>query len=637
MNFFEAQEKAKRATRWLVLVYVVATILIVAGVTAIVAAVLFSADQGAIANPGTLAAIAALTTLFIVGATVYKTTVLSGGGGRVAKDMGGTLVPTDVQDPLRRRLRNVIEEMAIASGVPVPEIYVLESESGINAFAAGFTPGDAAVAVTRGTLELLNREELQGVIAHEFSHILNGDMRLNIRMMGVLFGIMFLGIIGRMVLRGSYHGSYVSSRRNKSAPAIMMIGLGLTILGWVGVFFARWIKAAVSRQREFLADASAVQFTRETDGIANALKKIGGFSQHSYIKNADPEEVSHMLFAGGTSMFNSMFATHPPLTERIQALDPSFQESDFPNIQIDHTRDASLADQVAGFAAGTAGLEGLASTEQTRVDKSIAASIGQPTPEHVRYAQRLRASIPPKLYDAAHSPSGAYLLSIALIIDEPNSDRQISIVETQMGKKRAALVREYFEELQNIGVIYRLPLLEIAFPELKQRPAPKLQFLLDLVRRLIEFDGHIDLREFCYYRILARHLEQAISPAVDQKGNRVSKKAARRAAVDLIRIVADEGHESDAQKNAAYAAGMRVFGDWAGDAETAIPAEQTVEKLNEALNTLSRINAAGRESLIQAVTETVAHDGTLTSVEGELLRAVCASLDCPLPPIISNS
>ena len=634
MNFFEAQDKAKRATRWLVLVYVLATLLIVAGVTAIAAAVLFSAEQGELANPSSLAIIAILTTLFIVGATLYKTSVLSGGGGRVAKDMGGTLVPTDVQDPLRRRLRNVIEEMAIASGVPVPEIYVLESESGINALAAGFTLGDTAVAVTRGTLELLNREELQGVIAHEFSHILNGDMRLNIRMMGVLFGIMVLGIIGRMVLRGSYHGSYISSRRNKSAPAIMLVGLGLTILGWIGVFFARWIKASVSRQREFLADASAVQFTRETDGIANALKKIGGYAQHSYIKNTDPEEVSHMLFAGGTSMLSSMFATHPPLTERIQALDPSFSERDFPSIEVDHSRDAGLANQVAGLAPDAAGFT---AQVKTRVDKNIAASIGQPTLEHIQYAQRLHASIPATLYDAAHSPTGAYLLSIALIIDAPHADRQISIVENKMGEKRAALVRDYYNELQNIGVMYRLPLLEIAFPELKQRPVPKLQFLLDLVRRLIEFDGQIDLREFCYYRILARHLEQAISPAVDQKGNRVSKKMARDAAVNLIRIIADQGHDTDAERNAAFTVGTRIFGDWAGNPEIQISSDQTVEKLNEALNTLSCINAAGRQSLIEAVIETVAHDGELTVMEGELLRAVCASLDCPLPPLLSTS
>ena len=219
--------------------------------------------------------------------------------------------------------------MAIASGMPVPDIYVLEQESGINAFAAGYTPGDAAIAVTRGTLELLDREELQGVIGHEFSHILNGDMRLNIRLMGVLFGIMVLGLIGRMILRSGHHASIVSSRRGRGAPAVLIIGLGLAILGGIGVFVARAIKASISRQREFLADASAVQFTRQTDGLASALKKIGGYEEGSHLQAADPEEVSHMLFGTG-SRLSGMFATHPPLTERIQALDPHFKASDYP-------------------------------------------------------------------------------------------------------------------------------------------------------------------------------------------------------------------------------------------------------------------------------------------------------------------
>ncbi|TDJ13315.1 MAG: peptidase M48, partial [Gammaproteobacteria bacterium] len=300
MNFFDAQDRARRATRWLVIVYVVATALIVAGVTLVVAVAFYTVGEtGRPADPSILVATAILATLLILGATVYKTARLSSGGGRVALDMGGTLVPADVQDPLRRRLRNVIEEMAIASGVPVPDIYVLEQEMSINAFAAGFRPGDAAIAVTRGTLETLDRDELQGVIAHEFSHILNGDMRLNIRMMGVLFGIMVLGIIGRLILRGGYYSGLASSRRNKNAPVIMIVGLGLAVLGWIGLFFARLVKAAVSRQREFLADASAVQFTRQAEGIASALKKIGGYTAHSYIRSVDPEEVSHMLFAGG--------------------------------------------------------------------------------------------------------------------------------------------------------------------------------------------------------------------------------------------------------------------------------------------------------------------------------------------------
>jgi Zn-dependent protease with chaperone function len=281
LDFFDAQDKRRRATRWLVLVFLLATTVIIAAVTLIVAAALALAQPqlaaGALdpawlsANAGLLATVAGATAGVIGLASLYRTARLSAGGGQVARELGATPVPTDVQDPLRRRLRNVVEEMAIASGVPVPEIYVLEQEPGINAFAAGFNPGDAAVAVTRGTLETLDRDELQGVVAHEFSHILNGDMRLNIRLMGLLFGILAIALAGRMVLRGTRHVRVSGRSGRNGAPVVLVVGVGLFLIGSIGVLFARLIKAGVSRQREYLADASAVQFTRQTQGIAGAL------------------------------------------------------------------------------------------------------------------------------------------------------------------------------------------------------------------------------------------------------------------------------------------------------------------------------------------------------------------------------
>jgi len=542
--------------------------------------------------------------------------------------MGGTLVPSNVRDPLRRRLRNVVEEMAIASGVPVPEIYVLEEESGINAFAAGFTPGDAAIAVTRGTLELLEREELQGVIAHEFSHILNGDMRLNIRMMGVLFGILVLGLIGRLIVRGSYHSSIVSSRRKGGSSGIMFIGLGLLILGWIGVFFARIIKAAVSRQREFLADASAVQFTRQTDGIANALKKIGGYSRHSYIQGADPEEISHMLFAGGIANLTSLLATHPPLTERIQALDPSFREDDYPDIDPRHRRTVKKSGLAAGFADAA-----VTPQDSRTVTGNIAEAIGQPEPEHVEYARRLRGTIPEVLYDAAHAPEEAFLLTVALVLGEQHAERQLQLIEEQLGAERAALVRTYFKAINKVGPRYRLPLLEIAFPMLRARPKSQMEYLLKLVRRLIEIDGHVDLGEFCIYRVLASHLSQAADPLADKAGNRVPRKKARDAAIDVIRIVADQGNEDEVARDHAYQAGISTFGDWAGGRKEQIDDGQTVEVLGRSLDALRQMNSAGKKSLLQAVSNTITHDGKLTLSEAELLRAICASLDCPLPPL----
>ncbi len=644
MNFFAAQDKARRASRRLVGAYILATALIVAGVTLIVGFALFTfTDAGygytpgefASNNAGILVATALLTTLFILGASMFKTAALSSGGGAVARQVGGTLVAADVRDPLRRRLRNVVEEMAIASGVPVPEIYVLEEESGINAFAAGFTPSDAAVAVTRGALELLDRNELQGVIAHEFSHILNGDMRLNIRLMGVLFGIMVLALIGRLIVRGGHHASIVTSRRDRSAPVILIIGLGLVVLGAIGMFFARVIKAGVSRQREYLADASAVQFTRQSSGIANALKKIGGYSHGSMIQAADPEEVSHMLFGTGSKLIG-LFATHPPLVERIQALDPSFRESDFPRIdpRLSERPPPESHETVSAFAGDVT--TALATGGAQVLADSIAETVGRPENEHVEYAQALRQSIPAALYEAAHSPEFAYLLSIALILDRSGRvlDRQLSLVREQLGSERARVLREYYDQLAETGAEYRLPLLEVAFPALKLRPDPELSYLVSLATRLIEVDGEIDLYEYCFYRIMMSNLGKATDPSGGRRVRRASRRDLRAAAIDILRILADYGHRDDATRRAAFETGLDTLGDWVRDHEFAADRGYTVTVLDHSLDVLLALNSKGKESLLRAISATAGHDGKLSVTEAELIRAVCATLDYPLPPIL---
>lgn len=650
MNFFEAQDRARRTTRRLVGAYVVATVAIVLAVTALVGVALFNFteagfDYATSANVAksefitqqraVLIGTAVLTALFVFGASLYKTSALSAGGGRVATDMGGTQVPADVQDPLRRRLRNVVEEMAIASGVPVPEIYVLEEESSINAFAAGYTPSDAAVAVTRGTLELLDREELQGVIAHEFSHVLNGDMRLNIRLMGVLFGIMVLGLIGRLIVRGGYHRSIVSSRRDRGAPVALAIGLGLIVIGGIGVFFARIIKASVSRQREFLADASAVQFTRQSAGIANALKKIGGYSEGSRIKSTDPEEVSHMLFGQGAK-FSSLFATHPPLVERIQALDPSFKASEFPRVDLRertasvhaHTVHSGLAtDVTSAFASGGAAF----------LPDSIAETVGHPESEHVEYAQHLRQSVPESLYAAAHSSDFAYLLTIALVLDRDGSalERQLALVREQLGADRSRLVRKYYEDLAGTGAEYRLPLLSIAFPALKLRPSQQLSYLVSLATRIIEIDGIVDFYEYCFYRILMSNLGQAIDPPGRRSAVRSRKKALQPAAVNLLRVLAHYGHETDHSSEEAFRAGLATLGKWAQKhSYQSDEQSNTVAVLDQSLDVLLGLNSKGKESLLRAISATAGHDGELSIGEAELIRAVCATLDYPLPPIL---
>jgi Zn-dependent protease with chaperone function len=609
LNFFDAQDRARRATQWLVVVYFIATALIVLGVTAIVGFALFgtsidgrplSPGEILAANPGPLLATAAITALFIIGASVYKTAILSAGGARVARQMGGTLVAADVTDPLRRRLRNVVEEMAIASGVPVPEIYVLEEEAGINAFAAGYSPGDATIAVTRGALETLRRDELQGVIAHEFSHILNGDMRLNIRLMGVLFGILVLGLTGRMIVRGGYHGRLLSSRRDRGAPVVLLIGLGVAILGWIGVFFGRLIKAAVSRQREYLADASAVQFTRQTDGIANALKKIGGYGEASYLRAADPEEVSHMLFGAG-ARFTGLFATHPPLGDRIRALDPSFRESDYPEVIPVSVRDR-MADDTA-MAAAAAGGPGV---EPASLPDRVVESAGNPGAEDVAYARQLRQTIPAALYDAAHSAELAYLLVVALIVnrDRELRERQLRLVEEQLGAERAEIIARLHDEAASIRPDY--------------------------------VDGRVDLYEYCFYRVLRISLGQSANPARQHGPRQKAKRELRRAAVDLLTVVADYGHRDAEAAVPAFAAGLACFGKWAQEQRFESKARYSLRALERSLDLLTALNGKGRRVVVRAVTAVAVHDNRVTTAETELIRTVCASLDIPLPLLIAG-
>lgn len=425
MNFFAEQDSARRRTRWLVLWFALAvlTILILTNAVIVTAVANMGEDSGMFvvpdarwlaANPGVVLATSVVVLLVIAGASLFRMARLRGGGGSVARAMGGTLVPTDAFDADRRRLRNAVEEIALASGVPVPELYVLEKEPGINAFAAGYAPGDAAIAVSRGCLDTLTRDELQGVIAHEFSHILNGDMRMNIRLIGVLFGILVIGLAGRQILRVGHHGG----RRN-GAP-LVAIGLGLLVIGFTGLFFSRIIQAAVSRQREMLADASAVQFTRDPRGISGALKKIAAHAQGARFEETDATEVSHMLFADGLG--RRLFATHPPIEDRIKAIDPSFTASELrelgARLALGGGSDLPVAPEgAAGFAGGGAQARTDRQAPAESVDgERMTRDIGKPTWDHIAYAELLRDSIDSELVEAARSLRLAVDLVFALML-----------------------------------------------------------------------------------------------------------------------------------------------------------------------------------------------------------------------------
>ena len=417
MNFFERQAAARRTSSRLVVLFALA----VAGIVfAIDAAAFLAYGAGADAEPGEIGALLVFTTLLTLGViglgSLYRVASLRGGGEPVALQLGGTPIAADTTDFNLRRLRNVVEEIAIASGVPVPKIYVLEHEAAINAFAAGYSPSDAVIAVTRGALDRLNRDELQGVIAHEFSHILNGDMRLNIRLMGVLFGILMIGLIGRKILQ---HGRF--GGRNKGAGAILVAALIAMVVGYVGLFFGRMIKAGVSRQREQLADASAVQFTRQTTGLAGALKKIGGIEEGSRLNERDDaEEVSHMLFGDGVG-FSGLFATHPPLIERIQALEPQFRPNDLEALQnkwIANPPNGLEEDAHLGLVAKTHARLPAEGASFAVTPPMIVAQVARPAADDYRRADAIADRIPDALRVLAGRRDMVMPLLLGLLLDD---------------------------------------------------------------------------------------------------------------------------------------------------------------------------------------------------------------------------
>ncbi|MCZ6577575.1 MAG: M48 family metallopeptidase, partial [Gammaproteobacteria bacterium] len=453
---------------------------------------------------------AGVSVVILVG-SLYKIMALSAGGKAVAESLGGQLIPQDTEDLNRRKLLNVVEEMAIASGTPAPPVYLLADEPGINAFAAGFSPRDAVIGVTQGTIDRLTREQLQGVIAHEFSHIFNGDMRLNIRLMGVLNGILIIGMIGYYIL---YSTAYSRHRRgsDKGAGGMLALAIGLMVIGFAGTFFGGLIKASVSRQREYLADASAVQFTRNPNGIAGALKRIGGLEYGSKVDNPGAPEVSHAFFAQGISGFmQALAATHPPLAKRILRIDAHWDGKFDYSDKIDRPRHedeaaktetatrARITNKVAAVAVGAAVADVMKAIDQ----------IGNPKQETINYARSLISELPIAIKEAAREPYGARAVIYSLVLDRGQEVRakQLKQLHDHADPDVYGLTCALMPEMSGLDFKYRLPLIDITIPALKQLSISQYKaFRLNLIA-LIEMDSKVDLLEWSLQKILFNHLD----------------------------------------------------------------------------------------------------------------------------------
>ena len=643
-DFFERQDIARRNTGRLVLLFVLAVLAIMVSIDLLLAATMgyLSRDPatGAIdwslAGDLQLVGIAVVGTLVVVGGgTLFKIAQLRGGGRVIAEELGGRRLNPDTSVPAERQLSNVVEEMAIASGTPAPPVYLLDEEEGINAFAAGFTINDAVIGVTRGAVEQLSRDELQGVIAHEFSHILNGDMRLNIRLIGLLNGILIIGILGYFMFRVAAFSAYRHRRssRDSSPLPLLALGAGLMVVGFLGTFFGNLIKAGVSRQREFLADASAVQFTRQPAGIAGALKRIGGFLSGSTVQSPNAPEASHMFFGRATSGLSGLFATHPPLAERIRKLEPSwngqFAEGAPPT-------DRALAPHPS--AAGVAGLAGAEAVNRGAAQSVTSAvdHIGQPSTAHLQYAARLVDDLPPAIVGAAHEPYGARALIYALLIDRQTEAREVQIAHLS----RAADPGVYKETLKLLPLIeqldarVRLPLVDIALPSLRALTDAQYQQFKQNVAELVDADRTIDLFEWSLQRILLHDLE---AQQFNVTPGRVRYRKLHRLQPHcelLLSTLAYTGHRDEAAAQEAFEQAK-----WYVDLPQARfrrGEECGLEAVDVALTVLEEAAPRIKRQVLQAAGACIAADRKITIAEAELLRAMSASLGCPMPPLLST-
>jgi len=621
MDFFTAQESARATTKWLVLLFAAAIASIIGLLyLAFVISYAYSDIEGTLQGiiwwqPRPLIIIASAISAVIISGTLYKLGQLSKQGGKaVAESLGGRVVKRSTQEILERRLLNVVDEMAIASGTPVPGVYLLEHEPGVNAFAAGSSLNNAVVAVTQGALEQLSRDELQGVIAHEFSHILNGDMRINFRLIGLLHGLLLLALAGRMVLRGG------ARSRSKNSGGAVAIGLSLYIIGYIGIFFGNLIKAAVSRQREFLADASAVQYTRNPDGIGGALNKLAGISG-SLVKHANAEEASHLFFGEGIHHFWGLFATHPPLQERIKRIDPRYVTE-----RSSLSASANRSEAVMGFGGNH---------DVILTPAQFGARVGTINSAQLSDAERFIQQLPEKISLDMASPEHARAIVYALLVvdsDDPKAQLMRSLKDEPTPTCLRVLAHlPWFKEA---GKSSRLPLLELTLPTLAALESLQLKAFLGNVDRLIQDDQKVDLYEYLLNQLLGTTL--GAESSIRGRGTpTISAQKYRQKLSILLSMLARIGHKESGKIQLAFEA-ARQYCPIDGIHLITASGELTQQTFEDALQHLSIQKYSFRKKVIEACVAAISADDTITVYEAELLRLIGLRFECPVPPLYAT-
>ncbi len=628
MDFFKHQDIARAKTSRLIALFILAILAIAFAVYGIALIIMFyhySRQPGAnlysfeMIQPELGFWVISATLLVILFGTIAKIIELAKGGRAIAEKQGGRLINTATTDAAERRLINVVEEMAIASGIPVPQVYILDEEKGINAFAAGYTPNDAAVAVTRGCLSELRRDELQGVIAHEFSHILSGDMRLNIRLIGLLSGIMVIAYVGRLMLQRR-------SGNNKHAGVVVVIALLLMLVGSLGFLFGRMIQAAVSRQREYFADASAVQFTRNPRGLSGALIKIGSLLHGSRIHSPHAQEICHMFIG---SAFRSAFATHPPLRDRIQRLEPDYRSR---IQQVLEKKPAVIAPKPAkeAVSAASAPITALAAGAGAVIQKP-----GNITEQNIRKGRKLIATIPHQIKTELNDILGAMAVTCMLLLDEDPQirKRQLKRLQKHAPGKLIWHLTSLESHFKTLDLQLRLPILDLALPVLRQMSAGQYAKFKAFIQIMVEADARLSFFEFALQQIITHRLGANYQR---HKKDIVYKNISALAAdaATILSQLAHVGHPQQTAAQAAFNYGWKRLNITDSRWKMQPAGKVSFGALRVALKRFALASPGVKKIFLDACAHCVLHDERVTIEEAELVRAVAYALDIPLPPFL---
>ncbi|QMS90135.1 M48 family metallopeptidase [Nostoc edaphicum CCNP1411] len=628
MNFFEHQDRARQNTQQLIGLFSLSIAVMIMAIY-IATLFLFRMAPRVWWHPGIFLYVAGITIVAIALGSLYKIACLRQGGSVIAQELGGRLLLPDTADEQGRQLLNIVEEMAIASGISVPQVYLLERETGINAFAAGFTPNDAVIGVTRGTLQHLSRDELQGVIGHEFSHILNGDMRLNLRLVGLLHGILFIYITGELLWR--LRDTFRLGKEDKGLP-IWAFGLALMAIGGIGLLCGRLIKAAVSRQREFLADASAVQFTRNPNGLTGVFQKLQ--QMDSRLISPGAEAASHMFFGNALnpSFWENMFSTHPPLTERIRRVGGLNVSNLAAMPSRNQMRSPSQESLTMGFAGGS-----------SATPAKVVNQVGSVTPEHFAHAQALLSQLPESLRLGVREQESAMAIAFALALDTENieiKERQIAWLREVQPTELVEKTLEFSSEISQLDPSIRLPLVDLAVPILRQNSAKECQRLCKCVHGLAVATGSLSLWHFVLQLILWHRLQPSINPTSPTTVEFTSIEQIWPDSLLVLSVIARVGHsQPDAHtEDITYAFRSGVFRlPKAGEQEKPeIPLTCNFTELKKSIERLRLASPKLKQTIVDACAHTVLLDNKVTSSEADLLRAIAMTLDCPIPPFLNT-